>query len=190
MTTKDLEEGVDRLIVRGTGTLLRGKASALGARLSNEILSIRGLTEKEMKARISSVGAELAASEKMTPVPGHLLGDFNQALELYPDLVERYERLGHPADLGERLIALGNEVAFLDRVTEHDLGGPRGTLLRNWVAGVFLADEALKRQAARTIGEKASVTPASAELGRVSWNTATALAGALAIGGLIAMESK
>lgn len=186
MNVQDLERGVDRLLSRSVGTSLRGKVSEVAARLSNEILSIRGLSEKEIAGRVSTVARDLVSLERQAPMPGHLMGDFHQALLLYPELVERYQASKAPASLGERLLALGNEVAFLDKIGERDLGGPRGALLRNWVSGVFLADEALKRHSARTFGEKVDMTPSSEDLGRVNWNTATAVAGALAMGGLLA----
>lgn len=184
-----LEERIDRLIGISVGSQLRGRASALGARLVNEVLSIRGLPEKEASRRRLNLGVELSKLEHEKIVPGNLLGDFNQALELYPALVEKYRSLQAPAQIGEDLISLGNNVAFLDRVTDRDFGGPRGALLRSWTAGVFRADETLKRVAARTTGERADPTPGSEELGKVSWNTATALAGVLAVGGLVALGS-
>lgn len=177
------------------GSPLRGRVSALGARLSNEVLSIRGLTEKETARRRAQLALEAVKLEHEKVVPGHLIEDFNQALELYPALVEKYNSLQQlqpstaAASIGQDLVQLGNKVAFLDHVTDRDLGGPRGPILRSWVAGVFRADEALKRVAARTLGEKSDPTPSSADLGKVSWHTATAVAGVIAMGGLVLMGS-
>jgi hypothetical protein len=183
----DLEERIDRLLAVSAGSALRGRVSAVGARLSNEVLSVRGLSEKESSSRRAAIAAELAGLEREKVIPGHLMADFNQALELYPVLVEKYRSLGAPAEIREDLVTLGNNVAFLDHVTPRDMAGPRGQILRSWVIGVFAADEALKRIAARAIGQKADPTPSSEDLGKVSWHTATALAGVVAVGGLVLM---
>jgi hypothetical protein len=191
-----LEERIDRLLCVSVGSPLRGKVSALGARLSNEILSIRGLSEKEILRRRGLIAQEMSKLEAEKVVPGHLLSDFHQAVELYPALVEKYQALAGSGSgsasctrIGEDLVRLGNNVVFLDHVTERDLAGPRGPILRTWVSGVFEADEALKRQAARMLGEKADPTPSSEDLGKISWNTATALAGVLALSGLVVIGS-
>lgn len=180
-----LEDRIDRLMTISVGSPLRGRVSALGARLSNEVLSVRGLTEKEAGRRRAALGQEASKLEGEKVVPGHLMADFNQALELYPALVERYRSFQAPASIGEDLISLGNKVAFLGHVTDRDLGGPRGALLRSFVAGVFRVDEALKRVRARTLGGTCDPTPSSEDLGKVSWHTATALAGVIAISGLV-----
>lgn len=184
-----LEERIDRLIAISVGSPLRGRVSGLGARLANEVLSIRNLTEKEDARRRTAIGQELSKLEQEKIVPGHLMGDFNQALELYPVLVDKYHRVPAPDSIKGDLVALGNKVAFLDHVTDRDLGGPRGPLLRSWVAGVFGVDEKLKRAAAKALGERSDSTPSSGDLGRVSWSTATALAGVMAMGGLVLMGS-
>jgi hypothetical protein len=189
---------LDRLMLSSVaaemaGCSLRGDISKLGTRLINEVIFVGPqLDAGEAKRRLAALSKEAAAVEKrylalrIRP-DGNLLlgdrsrtislprskrailvGDFAQAMELYPKMVDRAMKRSDPKSLGAITSVdrglFQNKSAF-DALAESEadvshVDGATYAAMLNVLGGAFAADEALKRLEGPRRRAEATLPPA------------------------------
>jgi hypothetical protein len=128
-----------------------------------------------------------------------LASQFRHAFDMYPGLVDRYGQITAAPDvIGERLLELDSEAFPLkdafdaletmlsDEREAYEIQASTFARMRNFAAGVFQADEALKRLEAAS-GKRSEPTPSAREAGKVSWGTAVAVMGVVAVSGIMTL---